>query len=88
MSRSLRKASIIHGARRGRPTSEAQIAAPIARRASLAIGGVVALETVDASDLLRPGQTLGARVKTGYQDANGEWMGAGAVYGLVNSNSR
>ena len=49
-----------------------------------AIGGVIALETVDASDLLAPGQTLGGRVRTGYQDANQQWMGGISAYGRVN----
>ncbi|MFW5723145.1 MAG: TonB-dependent hemoglobin/transferrin/lactoferrin family receptor [Halochromatium sp.] len=49
-----------------------------------AIGGVIALETVDASDLLAPGQTLGGRVRTGYQDANDQWMGGLSAYGRVN----
>jgi len=48
-----------------------------------ALGGVVAFETVDAADLLAPGQTLGGRVKTGYQDVNDQWLGAAAVYGRV-----
>lgn len=36
-----------------------------------AIGGVIAIETKDAADLLRPGQTTGARLQFGYSD-NGE----------------
>ncbi|MBK1630445.1 TonB-dependent receptor [Thiohalocapsa halophila] len=48
-----------------------------------AIGGVIALETVDAADLLAPGQDFGGRVKTGYQDVNGQWMGAAAAYGRI-----
>ncbi|WP_299747780.1 TonB-dependent hemoglobin/transferrin/lactoferrin family receptor [uncultured Tateyamaria sp.] len=36
-----------------------------------AIGGVIAVETKDAADLLRPGQTTGARLRFGYTD-NGE----------------
>jgi hemoglobin/transferrin/lactoferrin receptor protein len=48
-----------------------------------AIGGVIALETVDAADLLAPGQDLGGRVKTGYEDVNGQWMGAAAAYGRI-----
>ncbi len=48
-----------------------------------AIGGVIALETVDAADLLAPGQTIGGRVKTGYQDVNDQWLGAAAAYGRV-----
>ncbi|GAB0149398.1 TonB-dependent hemoglobin/transferrin/lactoferrin family receptor [Marichromatium sp. PS1] len=46
-----------------------------------AIGGVVALQTREAADLLRPGQRIGGLVKTGYQDVNDEWLGAAAVYG-------
>ncbi len=49
-----------------------------------AIGGVIALETVDASDLLGPGQNLGARARAGYQGVNGQWMGGAAVYGRIN----
>ncbi|WP_082674101.1 TonB-dependent hemoglobin/transferrin/lactoferrin family receptor [Thiohalocapsa sp. ML1] len=48
-----------------------------------AIGGVVALETVDAADLLAPGRDIGGRIKTGYQDVNDQWMGAAAAYGRV-----
>jgi len=49
-----------------------------------AIGGVIALETVDASDLLAPGQTIGARARAGYQGVNGQWMGGAAAYGRLN----
>jgi hemoglobin/transferrin/lactoferrin receptor protein len=48
-----------------------------------AIGGVIALETVDAADLLAPGQTLGGRVRAGYQGVNGQWMSGAAAYGRV-----
>lgn len=48
-----------------------------------AIGGVVALTTVDAADLLRPDQTLGARVKLGYQDVNNQWLTNAGVYGVT-----
>ncbi len=48
-----------------------------------AIGGVVALSTVDAADLLRPGQTLGGRVKLGYQDASDQWLTNAGVYGIT-----
>ncbi|MCG8444082.1 MAG: TonB-dependent receptor [Caulobacterales bacterium] len=37
-----------------------------------AIGGVLAFETVDAADLLRDGESAGARVRIGYQGANEE----------------
>lgn len=49
-----------------------------------AIGGVIALETVDASDLLAPGQTIGARARAGYQGVNGQWMGGAAAFGRLN----
>jgi len=37
-----------------------------------AVGGVLAFETVDADDLLREGETWGARVRGGYQSVNEE----------------
>ncbi|EXJ16429.1 TonB-dependent hemoglobin/transferrin/lactoferrin family receptor [Imhoffiella purpurea] len=48
-----------------------------------ALGGVVALETLDAADLLREGQTLGGRIKLGYQDANHQWLTNAGVYGAT-----
>lgn len=48
-----------------------------------AIGGVVALQTVDAQDLLRPGQALGAYGKLGYQDGDGQWLTSASVYGVA-----
>jgi hemoglobin/transferrin/lactoferrin receptor protein len=48
-----------------------------------ALGGVVALTTKDAADLLAPGQRAGARLKTGYQDVNAQWRGSASAYGLV-----
>lgn len=36
------------------------------------LGGTIAFETLEAADLLRPGDTMGARVGTGYRTANGE----------------
>ncbi|WP_338073202.1 TonB-dependent hemoglobin/transferrin/lactoferrin family receptor [Halochromatium salexigens] len=48
-----------------------------------AIGGVIALETADASDLLAPGKTLGARARAGYQGVNAQWMSGAAVYGRI-----
>lgn len=47
-----------------------------------AVGGVLAFETVDASDLLEDGETMGARFRVGYQGANEE-MFAG-VSGFAN----
>ncbi len=48
-----------------------------------AIGGVVALTTVDAADLLSPGDTFGARFKLGYQDVNNLWRSSASAYGLI-----
>ena len=48
-----------------------------------AIGGVIALTTKDASDLLEPGERVGARLKTGFQDVNDEWLGSVAAYGRI-----
>jgi hemoglobin/transferrin/lactoferrin receptor protein len=48
-----------------------------------AIGGVVALSTLDAADLLREGQTLGGRVKLGYQDGSDQWLTNAGVYGIT-----
>ena len=39
-----------------------------------ALGGVIALTTVDAADFLEPGETAGYRLKAGYQSANDEIM--------------
>jgi hemoglobin/transferrin/lactoferrin receptor protein len=38
-----------------------------------ALGGVIALTTVDAADFLDPGETAGVRVKAGYQSVNDEF---------------
>ncbi|WP_421787800.1 TonB-dependent receptor domain-containing protein [Hyphobacterium sp.] len=46
-----------------------------------ASGGVIAFETADADDLLRNGQTLGARATAGYRSVNEEFAVSGAVYG-------
>jgi len=48
-----------------------------------AIGGVVALTTVDAADLLSPGDTLGGRFKLGYQGVNDLWRTSASAYGLL-----
>jgi hemoglobin/transferrin/lactoferrin receptor protein len=52
-----------------------------------AIGGVVAMETVDAADLLAPGDTLGARVRLGYQDGSDQWLTNAGVYGVTGDGS-
>jgi hemoglobin/transferrin/lactoferrin receptor protein len=38
------------------------------------LGGVIAFETKDASDLLAPGETRGATTTAGFQSVNDEWM--------------
>ena len=43
-----------------------------------ALGGVIAVETVDAADLLAPGQTMGGRVTLGY-GSNGEEVSASSM---------
>jgi hemoglobin/transferrin/lactoferrin receptor protein len=39
-----------------------------------ALGGVIALTTIDAADFLAPGETMGYRLKAGYQSVNDEIM--------------
>lgn len=39
-----------------------------------ALGGVIALTTVDASDFLDAGETMGVRLKAGYQSVNDEFL--------------
>ena len=46
-----------------------------------ATGGVIEFRTVDAADLLAPGQSAGATVSAGYQDANTESRGTLTAYG-------
>ena len=48
-----------------------------------AIGGVLALETVDAADLLEDGETIGARLRGGYQDVNAETHAALTGFGQL-----
>ncbi|NCC41536.1 MAG: TonB-dependent receptor, partial [Gammaproteobacteria bacterium] len=48
-----------------------------------AMGGVVALGTLDAADLLREDQTFGGRVRLGYQDASDQWLTNAGVYGVT-----
>jgi hemoglobin/transferrin/lactoferrin receptor protein len=43
-----------------------------------ALGGVISVETVDAADLLAPGQTMGGRVNLGY-GSNGEELSASSM---------
>lgn len=48
-----------------------------------ALAGVVALETKDAADLLRRDERLGLRLKTGFEESNGEQLGGGTLFGLA-----
>ncbi|RSK59398.1 TonB-dependent receptor plug domain-containing protein [Escherichia fergusonii] len=48
-----------------------------------ALGGAVKFTTVDASDLLRPGESYGARLKTGYDTNNDEWSNSLTLFGRV-----
>jgi hemoglobin/transferrin/lactoferrin receptor protein len=46
-----------------------------------ASGGVIAFETLEADDVLREGQTMGARASLGYRSVNEETRGSAAVFG-------
>lgn len=48
---------------------------------SSALGGVIAFETVNASDLLPEDSQFGYRVKSGFQGLSNEWMVGGTVFG-------
>lgn len=48
-----------------------------------ALGGVVSVQTKDAVDLLKPGQSFGARLKGGYQSATDGWLGSATLYGTL-----
>ena len=45
------------------------------------IGGTLAVTTKSASDMLKPGQQFGTKIKTGYSDDNREWSKSAYVYG-------
>ncbi|WP_296236485.1 TonB-dependent receptor domain-containing protein [Psychrobacter sp. UBA5136] len=51
-----------------------------------AIGGAVAFTTVDAADLLKPGQKIGAKLKAGYASNNDELLTSATVYGAPTDN--
>lgn len=51
-----------------------------------ALGGAVAFETVDAADLLRPGQQIGAKLNVGYASNNDELLTSATVYGAPSDN--
>ncbi len=46
-----------------------------------ASGGVIAFETLEADDVLREGQSMGARASVGYRSVNEETRGSAAVFG-------
>ena len=48
--------------------------------------GGVAFTTVDASDLLKPNQTVGARLKAGYHSNDDQVLGVATVYGKPADN--
>src|SRR5450830_300327 len=49
--------------------------------ASSAIGGAVRYFTLDPDDIIKPGQDVGARLKTGYSSADDSWLTSGTVAG-------
>ncbi|MUG33171.1 TonB-dependent receptor domain-containing protein [Psychrobacter sanguinis] len=51
-----------------------------------AIGGAVAFETVDAADLLKPGQKIGAKINTGYGSNNDEVLTSATVFAAPAEN--
>jgi hemoglobin/transferrin/lactoferrin receptor protein len=48
---------------------------------SNAIGGVVSYFTLDADDIIKPGQDVGARLKTGYSSVDESWLKSATVAG-------
>lgn len=51
-----------------------------------ALGGAVAFKTVDAADLLKPGQTIGAKLHAGYASNNDELLTSATVFGAPTDN--
>ncbi|WP_201616133.1 TonB-dependent receptor domain-containing protein [Psychrobacter urativorans] len=51
-----------------------------------ALGGAVAFKTVDAADLLKPGQKIGAKVHVGYASNNDELLTSGTVFAAPTEN--
>ncbi len=51
-----------------------------------ALGGAVAFETVDAADLLKPGQKVGAKLHTGYASNNDELLTSATVFAAPTEN--
>ncbi len=52
---------------------------------SSALGGVIAFETVNASDLLEEDAQFGFRLKAGFQGLNDEWMTGATLFGTTES---
>ncbi|NWC72700.1 TonB-dependent hemoglobin/transferrin/lactoferrin family receptor [Pseudomonas sp. P7759] len=50
---------------------------------SSAIGGAVSYFTLDPDDIIKPGQDVGARLKTGYSSADESWLTSGTFAGRV-----
>ncbi len=50
---------------------------------SNAIGGAVSYFTLDPDDIIKPGQDVGARLKTGYSSADESWLTSGTFAGRV-----
>ena len=50
---------------------------------SSAIAGAVSYFTLDPDDIIKPGQNVGARLKTGYSSADESWLTSGTVAGRV-----
>ena len=48
---------------------------------SNAIGGAVSYFTLDPDDIIKPGQDVGARLKTGYSSSDRSWLKSGTVAG-------
>ncbi|TBU74288.1 TonB-dependent hemoglobin/transferrin/lactoferrin family receptor [Pseudomonas daroniae] len=48
---------------------------------SSAIGGAVSYFTLDPDDIIKPGQDVGARLKTGYSSADDSWLTSATVAG-------
>ncbi|QBZ88384.1 TonB-dependent receptor [Pseudomonas viciae] len=52
---------------------------------SNAIGGAVSYFTLDPDDIIKPGQDVGARLKTGYSSADESWLKSATVAGRSGS---
>jgi hemoglobin/transferrin/lactoferrin receptor protein len=50
---------------------------------SNAIGGAVSYYTLDPDDIIKPGQDVGARLKTGYSSADESWLTSATVAGRL-----